>query len=82
MRIYRIDKSTLFPNVYTHIVFMDNERALQSMLSINKRLNEPNSYGDVFIKGCENLYWTIETDSEIISRFEGEFYPNVKIISN
>jgi len=72
MIAYKIDDSDFR---HTIIRIIDNNCAIATQISINKRLNNTKKFG-VCSADCANvgLMWSIETNEEIKQRLEKEYF--------
>lgn len=72
MRAYILDNQNQFLGNLI-VRFIENPVAIETQKSINKRIQEEDKFGGCMARGCQNLMWTVETDSEIKERLYKEF---------
>jgi hypothetical protein len=56
------------------IRFVDNPRVIATQISVNKRLKTSKKFGAPFASAQIGIFWTIETDTEILERVKAEYW--------
>ena len=72
MRVYILENNRRFLGNLT-VTFVQNDSAIATTKSINKRLNEEDKFGICSSRSFGNLQWTLETNEEISERLYAEY---------